>query len=126
LPPSRRKAELREPAEIAFADLTDDGMVRHPDQVLAAGLLHCGRLCQSGKVRRIDDAMPATVLERMDGHLMEAVVDAYGAVHDCRAHHLADQPPWHRVGIASGAISREQFAAEMPRSARRSKKSCKN
>jgi hypothetical protein len=88
-------------------------MVRHPDQVLAAGLLHCGRLCQSGKVRRIDDAMPATVIERMDGHLMEAVVDAHGAVHDCRAHHLADQPPWHRVGIASGAISREQFAAEM-------------
>jgi hypothetical protein len=40
-----RKAELREPAEIAFADLTDDRMVRHPDQVLAAGPLHCGRPC---------------------------------------------------------------------------------
>jgi hypothetical protein len=36
----------------------------------------------------------------MDGDLMRSVIDAHRAVHDGGAHHLANQPPWHRVGIA--------------------------
>jgi hypothetical protein len=31
---------------------------------------------------------------------METVVDAHRAVHDRDAHHLPDETPWHRVGIA--------------------------
>src|SRR6185437_416950 len=36
----------------------------------------------------------------MNGDLFEAVVDAHYLLSDCGAHHLADQPPWHRIGIA--------------------------
>jgi hypothetical protein len=55
---------------------------------------------QAFKVRRIDDATPATDTDQMDGHFMDAVVDAHRTVRDHRSHHLADQPPRHRVGVA--------------------------
>src|SRR5262245_38935105 len=36
----------------------------------------------------------------MNAHLMDPVIDTDHAVHDRGADRFADQPPWHRVGIA--------------------------
>lgn len=49
---------------------------------------------------RVDDATAPTNTDRMNGHLMDPVMDAHRAIDDRRSHRLADQPPWHRVGIA--------------------------
>ena len=45
--------------------------------------------------RRIDDATPAARAHRMDGHLMDPVMDTDHAVHNHDADRFADQPPWH-------------------------------
>ena len=49
---------------------------------------------------RVNDATAPTDTDRMNGHLMDSVVDAHHAIGDRRSHRLADQPPRHRVGVA--------------------------
>src|SRR6516162_6521352 len=66
---------------------------------------------QPFKVRGIDDATPAARAHRMDGHLMDPVMDTDHAVHDYGADRFADKPPWHFRGVSNRTVARASAAS---------------